>query len=271
MAEGSPCEAKRAGTGLLSVPALTLMEVFKMKKSTAIIGWVLTVMFALAAFGYGGFGIPLLLAAAVLICPAFRTRVELPGKVWIPAVVLLFCAAAVLAPKQPDVKGNTQAPSAASGSSAQVESEADSDEVLSSVSESSSDGSLSDASAPVDADAEAVNEFPYHVTFYDRVNNDVTGNWRLSLIAEYELADIQDYAVAYYRSYFKDDSEVHFIVNFTLKTTTCITCDSGLLFVSVYDYVDGEEHDAKVMPSGTPLASYVVTISDGSIEDVSGG
>lgn len=235
-----------------------------MKKSTAIIGWVLTVTLALAAFANSGPGILLTLVAAVLVCPAFRIRVELPGKVWIPAVVLLVCAASFFAPRGPEVPSGPQVPSveAASSAPAELDVEPESD-----VAADSSSGS----SAPSDGELSEADAFPFHVTFYEQVNNDVTGNWRLALVAESGLSDIQDYALPYYRSYFKDDSEIHFIVNFTLKTTTRVTCDSGLLFVSVYDYVDGEEHDAKVMPSGTQLASYTVSLSDGSVEDVFGG
>ena len=33
---------------------------------------------------------------------------------------------------------------------------------------------------------------------------------------------------------------------------------SGLLFVDTYEYVDGEEHDAKIMFSGTLLDSKIL-------------
>ena len=74
------------------------------------------------------------------------------------------------------------------------------------------------------------------------VPNDVTGNWRIASIAE--NIEMQDYALDYYKEYFKSDDEIHAIVNFNYKTTTKISVMGNLLDVSVYEYVDKEEHDA---------------------------
>lgn len=38
---------------------------------------------------------------------------------------------------------------------------------------------------------------------------------------------------------------------------------SGLLFVDTYEYVDGEEHDAKIMFSGTLLDSKILYADTG--------
>lgn len=98
------------------------------------------------------------------------------------------------------------------------------------------------------------------------VRNDVTGNWRISTIAE--NVDIQEYALSYYKEYFKDDKEIHAIVNFNYKTTTKISVIGNTLDVSIYDYVDGEEHDAKLLFSGTLLKEYSVNMDNGSIEEI---
>ena len=98
------------------------------------------------------------------------------------------------------------------------------------------------------------------------VRNDVTGNWRISTIAE--NVDIQEYALSYYKEYFKDDKEIHAIVNFNCKTTTKISVIGNTLDVSIYDYVDGEEHDAKLLFSGTLLKEYSVNMDNGSIEEI---
>jgi len=84
------------------------------------------------------------------------------------------------------------------------------------------------------------------------VRNDVTGNWRISVIASPTV--ISDYAHDYYKEYVKDDEEIHFITNLTLKTTTKIAKTAMGLNVTVYEYVDGEEHDAKKLASGMILA-----------------
>lgn len=98
------------------------------------------------------------------------------------------------------------------------------------------------------------------------VRNDVTGNWKISTIAE----DVQmvDYALSYYKKYFRDDNEVHGIVNFNYNTTTCITYMGGQIYVTVHDYVKGEEHDANLLFSGTVLADYVVYADNGDIEQI---
>lgn len=103
------------------------------------------------------------------------------------------------------------------------------------------------------------------IRFYvSNVRNDVTGNWRVATIAE--SIQMQDYAVDYYNEYFEDDSEIHAIVNFNYNTTTQISVAGDTIFVTVYDYVKGEEHDAKLMFSGTVLKSYMVDKNTGEIE-----
>lgn len=98
------------------------------------------------------------------------------------------------------------------------------------------------------------------------VPNDVTGNWRIASIAE--NIEMQDYALDYYKEYFKSDDEIHAIVNFNYKTTTRISVIGNLLDVSVYEYVDKEEHDAKLLFSGTLLKEYHVNIDSGEIEEI---
>lgn len=96
------------------------------------------------------------------------------------------------------------------------------------------------------------------------VNNDVTGNWRKVTVAE--SFNIEEYALSYADNYIKD-GEIHFIINFNDKTTTRISNDFGMLSVTVHEYVDKEEHDAKKMPSGMVLKDYVI-YPDGDIEEI---
>lgn len=105
-----------------------------------------------------------------------------------------------------------------------------------------------------------------NLVYYESVIDDVTGNWRLSVMSE--DVDIKDYIYSYYQEYFKDDTEIHGIVNLSRNTTTRINYTSGMLFVTEYSYVDGEEHDAKLLYSGTPIESYIVYADNGDIESV---
>lgn len=95
------------------------------------------------------------------------------------------------------------------------------------------------------------------------VRNDVTGKWRKSLIAE--NIDPKDYALDYYKQYFKSDDEIHAIVNFNYKTTTKLSVMDNLLGVTIYEYVDKEEHDAKLLFSGMVLDEYFIDIDSGEI------
>ncbi len=100
----------------------------------------------------------------------------------------------------------------------------------------------------------------------NKVRNDVTGKWKISTIAE----DVQmvDYALSYYEKYFYNDDEIHAIVNINYDKTTCIQYMSGLLYVTVHEYVDGEEYDAKLLFSGMILEEYVVYPDNGDIEKI---
>ena len=75
-----------------------------------------------------------------------------------------------------------------------------------------------------------------HLVYYESVIDDVTGKWRLSVMSE--DVDIQDYVYSYYNKYFKDDTEIHGIVNLSSNTTARINYASGMLFVTEYSYVD---------------------------------
>lgn len=103
--------------------------------------------------------------------------------------------------------------------------------------------------------------------FTDHVNNDLTGTWKISTIATNK--QVTDYAVNYYKKMFSSVDEIHAIVNFSLNTTNSITyLGDNILNVKVYDYVNKEEHDAKLLFSGTLLKEYQINIKTGKIEDI---
>lgn len=84
-----------------------------------------------------------------------------------------------------------------------------------------------------------------------KVNNDTTGNWRVSVISEPIV--MSDHAVAYYKKYVENDDEIHAVINFAKGTTTKITKSPLGILATTYEYVDGEEHDAKLLFSGDVL------------------
>lgn len=134
---------------------------------------------------------------------------------------------------------------------------------VSSVSERAAEGADAEPESGADAESSPLDGIDFRA---DKVRNDTTGNWRISLIAE--NIDMSEYALDYYKQYFTDDSEIHFIVNFNYNTTTKIMVMGSDLDVTVQDYVSKEEHDANVLGSGTVLAEYFVNKETGEIEKV---
>lgn len=105
------------------------------------------------------------------------------------------------------------------------------------------------------------------ILFDTSVRNDTTGRWRLMRIASSK--NILDYAVDYYKAYFESDDEIHFVVNFSLNTTTVIARYADYLDITIHEYVKGEEHDAKILGGGDVLKEYWVYIDSGEIVDLS--
>lgn len=97
------------------------------------------------------------------------------------------------------------------------------------------------------------------------VRNDDTGKFKKVVTSN--DTNMPENAVAYYNEYM-EDGEIHYIIDFSKNTTTAINNMSGQLFVTVTEYVDKEEHDADKIGSGMVLADYIVSIKDGTIEEL---
>lgn len=106
-----------------------------------------------------------------------------------------------------------------------------------------------------------------HLNFASSVPNDVTGNWRLATTRT--SCYITEYALNYYKTYFKSDNEIHGVINFSDNTTSSLSIIGGELNVTVYRYVDGEEKDAKLLFGGEYLEQYYINLETGNIEKVS--
>lgn len=90
---------------------------------------------------------------------------------------------------------------------------------------------------------------------YEFVRGDNTGKWRIVKTAS-GIAP-STYAVDYAKVYMQDTDiyDIHFIVDFTLSTTTKIQNSSfGILSVTTTEYVSGEEHDASIIGGGLLLS-----------------
>jgi len=122
-------------------------------------------------------------------------------------------------------------------------------------------------SPDLEAAREALDDVLGSTTFYENVRNDVTGKWRVLVF--YSSENIVDHAVEYYNAYYSSDDEIHMVVNLGLKTTSALSVSNGIMYLDVHEYIDGEEHDAKVLGGGDLLKSYTIDLNTGEIEDLS--
>ncbi len=104
--------------------------------------------------------------------------------------------------------------------------------------------------------------------FSNEVRNDVTGNWRIATLASDKSS--LDFALAYYKEFVTSKDEIHAVVNFTDNTTTkiCTAFDSDYVDVTIHNYMDGEEHDAKLLFGGDVTGEYWINIETGEVENL---
>lgn len=105
------------------------------------------------------------------------------------------------------------------------------------------------------------------VTFSEKVPNDVTDNWRMLIYSAPE--SIVDYAIEYYNKYFADNSEVHFVINKELETTSVLNCFfDSVLSCDIHEYEKGDEKDAKKLAGGDVLEQYRIYLDSGEVENL---
>lgn len=97
------------------------------------------------------------------------------------------------------------------------------------------------------------------------VRNDTTGSWKYCMIAQSGIT-AEDYAYNYYKTCFESGDTVHYVVNVSTNTTTCISDLGGLVAVTTTEYVDGEEHDASTLGGGMVLGSWNLYPDSGEME-----
>ena len=97
------------------------------------------------------------------------------------------------------------------------------------------------------------------------MNDDDTGSWKVVTIAQAGL-EPEDFAAAYYAACFEDGDTAHWIVNFSTNTTTAISRVGDQVFVSCYEYVDGEEHSAKEIGAGQLYGEWLLDPDTGKME-----
>lgn len=155
-------------------------------------------------------------------------------------------------------------------SSENVEIKQDSSDDVSNTETEKADTEFSIADTETTDDKESLKkalEDKENLVWFGDVRNDVTGNWKLS---EYASADtLQTFAVEYYNAFFESDDEIHAVINMSTNVTGQISkVMDDTLDVTLYEYVEDEEHDAKELFGGMLLKEYWVTISTGEVEEI---
>ncbi len=90
----------------------------------------------------------------------------------------------------------------------------------------------------------------------------------ITTIANSSLSDIENYAFDYYHKYFKNNDEIHAIINFSTRTTNRLQISGNSILVTIHEYEEDEEHDAKELFKGDVLSMYTVYADNGDIERI---
>ena len=96
------------------------------------------------------------------------------------------------------------------------------------------------------------------------VRGDATGKWRIVKVAN--STPPTEYAVNYAKAYM-NDGDIHYVVNFSLNTTTMFNRYSNgttsVIEAKTTEYVDKEEHDASIIGEGLLLTDNYYDIATG--------
>ena len=260
----------------------------KNKNTLGLVQWILCVLsifMAIGAFSNGGKGLIggiIILLSAFIISPLFSktvlTKKDIKKAFMIQcalAFVMFIVGIAITSPKR-DKKEESSSSTIVSSKSEEVKQSDTTKETVptetttttttSATTTTTSATTTTTTTTKVDdkdvigVSDKILSKDDIEIDFAGEMQNDVTGRWRLSRVAS--SFDIKEYAVDYYNNYFKNNKEVHIIVNYSLKTTTTIIYQVGLLYVTVCDYVDKEEFDAHIAGSGTVLEECYITLDD---------
>lgn len=92
------------------------------------------------------------------------------------------------------------------------------------------------------------------------VRGDTTDKWRIVKVAN--GTPPSDYAVEYAKAYMVE-GDIHFVVNFSLNTTTMFRVTLGTVEVKTTEYVNKEEHDASLIGNGILYTDQFFNIETG--------
>ena len=97
------------------------------------------------------------------------------------------------------------------------------------------------------------------------VRGDATGKWRYVLI--YNKNTVNKFAVDYAKAYMQS-GDIHYIINFYLKTTSMLQLNNDILIVRTTEYVDKEELNASVIGGGLLLSDESYDMTNGQLFSV---
>ena len=143
---------------------------------------------------------------------------------------------------------------------AETQTEAQAETAIETQTETISETQVNEGSNDIDAIKKELKE-KYDITEPSSfVRGDTTGKWRICKVAN--ATPPTEYAVDYARAYMTD-GDVHFVVNFSLNTTTMYNLLGNIVEAKTTEYVDKEEHDASVIGAGMVLTDNYYNIETG--------
>ena len=103
---------------------------------------------------------------------------------------------------------------------------------------------------------ESVNIDDLQPTYYKRVNDDKTGNWRVITFLASNSGE--EDIVPLYNHYKTSDQEIFYMINLWTDVTYCVrNVGKNMISVTPTEHVDGEEATAKLLGSGTSMGDDV--------------
>ena len=110
--------------------------------------------------------------------------------------------------------------------------------------------------AATESATESVNIDDLQPTYYKRVNDDKTGNWRVITFLASDSGE--EDIVPLYNHYKTSDQEIFYMINLWTDVTYCVrNAGKNMISVTPTEHVDGEEATAKLLGSGTSMGDDV--------------
>lgn len=149
--------------------------------------------------------------------------------------------------------GSTDAPAESTTEIVNTTTDAATDTATNATTDSAADTATD---AATESATESVNIDDLQPTYYKRVNDDKTGNWRVITFLASDSGE--EDIVPLYNHYKTSDQEIFYMINLWTDVTYCVrNVGKNMISVTPTEHVDGEEATAKLLGSGASMGDDV--------------